>query len=70
MNTPSFPGLNDLITAVKQLNIGINTINQTIAKVFPQGETITTSAGSSSGKYITITGTDGNTYKIALFNPV
>ncbi len=42
-----FGGLSDLITILKSLVISANTINQTIAKVFPQ--TIGTSATATGG---------------------
>lgn len=47
----------------------INGVADAIKKAFPQVGTLATSAGSASGKYMTITGTDGNPYKIALLNP-
>lgn len=47
-NTPGmFGGIIDLVTAVKNLGISANTINQTLAKVFPQS--IGTSASAVGG---------------------
>jgi hypothetical protein len=57
------------IQALAQITLAIAALNKTMSMVFPQGELITSSAGSSSGKYLTVTGTDGNIYKIALLNP-
>lgn len=69
MSPPGSPfNPSELVTALKQLNIGINTINQTIAKVFPQGVAVTGSAGAASGNYLTVIGPDGNTYKIQLLD--
>ena len=39
-----FGGLSDLITSMKNLVISANTINQTIAKVFPQAIGVSTTA--------------------------
>lgn len=61
-------GLSELVTALKQVVQAVYTLNQTIAKVFPQGQAITASAGAASGNFLTIIGPDGNTYKINLLN--
>jgi hypothetical protein len=63
-------GLTDLVTASKQISIAIGLLNQTISNVFPQGQAVTNSAGAASGNYLTITATDGNTYKIQLLDVV
>ncbi len=68
LNTINVNGLSELVTATKNLVIALNTVNQTLAAVFPQGQAITASAGASSGNYLTIIGSDGNTYKIELLD--
>jgi len=47
----------------------INNLTKQLQVLFPQGTALTTSAGGASGKFLTIVGTDGNTYKVALQNP-
>lgn len=61
-NTNAVNSLNQIVTAIAALTKVINT-------VFPQGELITNSAGAASGNYLTVIGSDGNTYKIELLNP-
>lgn len=62
-------GLGDLVAASQNVSRSINTLNQTIKSIFPNGLDISTSAGSASGKYLVITASDGNQYKIQLLNP-
>lgn len=73
---PSFSpgpiGLFDLLTAVKNLVIAVNTLNKTVTGfdtaggvVLPQGA-ISGSAGAPTGTYLLITGPDGNQYKLQL----
>lgn len=57
------------IKALQDLVLAVNANTQAIKAVFPQGQAVTASAGSSAGKYLTIIGTDGVTYKIALLLP-
>lgn len=71
-----FSGLVDLVTALKQLVISANTINQTIAKVFPQAiGTVTTATGGSAtlpsqpvGFLDVINPATGATVKIPYYN--
>lgn len=50
-------------------NQQIGEIANAIREVFPQATGMTASAGGASGQYLTIIGTDGNPYKIALLSP-
>lgn len=56
-------------TILNNINQSLSNINNTLGTVFPQGEVITSSAGASAGKYLTILGPDGIQYKIALLLP-
>lgn len=58
-----------VIQSLQAMTQAVNSLNTTVKTVFPQGGTIATSAGSASGKFLTVTGTDGNAYKITLLNP-
>jgi hypothetical protein len=57
------------IQVLISINNAIAALNKTVSQVFPQGQSIASTAGSSSGKYMVVIGTDGNAYKIALLNP-
>lgn len=50
-------------------NQAINNLAQVIKAAFPVVTGIAVTAGAASGKYMTIIGTDGNPYKIALLLP-
>lgn len=58
------------INTLNQIALAIAALNKTVNSVFPQGQAVTSSAGSASGKYLTVIGPDGGTYKIQLLNPV
>jgi len=60
--------LSRLIAAAQATTQAVNNLNQTVSNVFPQGTAVTSSAGSSSGEYLTIIAPNGTTYKIALLN--
>lgn len=62
--------------AIQALVGATNALQQTLSKVFPQGTAITTSATAGSASlpatpqaFLTIQGTDGNTYKVPLYKP-
>jgi hypothetical protein len=67
-DTMNVNGMNDLLTAVKNSVQAINNLTVAVKSVFPQGVTVTNSVGAASGKYLTITAPDGNTYKLPLYN--
>ena len=69
-------GLAELIAAVKNGNLVLGQIYKAVTTVFPQGTTITTSATAGArtlpaapANFMTVQGTDGNTYKVPLYNP-
>lgn len=72
-----FSGLIELITAVKNLVISANTINQTIAKVFPQtlGTTTSATAGTHTlpanpaGFISVVNPVTGATVQVPFYNP-
>lgn len=57
------------LQTLQNLVQAVDRLERTMAAVFPQGNTIAASAGSASGKYLNVIGTDGNPYKIQLLNP-
>jgi hypothetical protein len=57
------------LQSIQELVNALNRLERTVASVFPQGQAITASAGSSASKFLTVVGTDGNVYKIALLLP-
>ncbi len=60
--------LTNLINSLNQINQAISALNKTVSTVFPIGQAVSSSAGSSSGKYLTLLAPDGNTYKVALLD--
>ncbi len=60
------PNLDGILQALLGIAQAENKTAKAIAQVFPQGLQVTTTAGAATGKYLTITAPDGNTYKIAL----
>lgn len=72
-----FGNLSDLITVLKQLCISANTINQTIAKVFPQaiGTANTATGGAQTlpanpaGFLSVVNPATGSTVKVPYYNP-
>lgn len=75
-NKSFFPGLTNLITTLQSLVVSANTINQTIAKVFPQsiGVATTATAGSQTlpanpaGFLVVLNPATGATVKIPYYN--
>jgi hypothetical protein len=58
----------DMVTVLQNLVQAVNALNETVAAVFPQGEAVTSSAGSSSGDFLTVTAPNGGTYKLDLLD--
>lgn len=56
-------------TILKGIQSSLTAIMTTLGKVFPQGEAVTSTSSGASGKFLTIIGPDGNTYKVPLNNP-
>ena len=57
-----------LINAAQATTQAINNLNQTLSSIFPAGNTLASTAGSSSGKYLVLV-VEGTTYKVALLDP-
>lgn len=63
----NFTGNNaPVIELLRSLVQAINNLNTTIEQVFPQQVAVSATAGSATGTYGTVTGSDGSIYKIAL----
>jgi hypothetical protein len=67
--------LQDLLTRLSNVAQAINNLQQTVAKVFPIGTTVTTTATGGAAtlpanpaKFLTITLPDGTTGKVPVYN--
>lgn len=70
------PNLTTIQQSLQQAVVGINALVQAIKAVFPQGTAITSTATGGAATlpanpqaFMTVTGQDGNTYKVPLYNP-
>lgn len=71
-----FAGFIDMVTAIKNLNISANTINQTLARVFPQsiGTSNTATSGAQTlpaqpaGFLVVTNPATGTTVKVPYYN--
>jgi len=68
LNDPNGGNLTQ-IAVLQNLVLQLSQLNATLQTVFPQGQAITATAGAASGNYLTLQGSDGNTYKIELLDP-
>lgn len=59
----------NIVNTLNQINLALGALNKTLTNINLNVTGIASSAGSSSGKYLSIIGPDGNPYKIALLDP-